>query len=387
MTSFYPYQWDLNYANPMVFNDMTENLLYLTNRGIDVIRLDAVPYIWKELGTSCRNLPQVHTLTRMMRLACEIVCPSVLMLGEVVMEPSKVAPYFGTPEKPECHMLYNVTTMCTTWHTLATRDVRLLRYQMEQACALPRDYLFQNYLRCHDDIGWGLDYPWLSQFGTSEVPHKKYLNDWFTGKWPGSWSRGELYNDDPRLGDARLCGTTASLCGMETDDETAQRQALDCDTMLHAWMLTQSGIPVLYSGDEIGQLNDYTYHADPDKREDSRYIHRGKFDWQSAELRHDPETCQGILFAALRQLEQIRAEHPVFRSDADVSVLDTGSDQVLGISRSYGEERLIALFNFSEYPQTAELSAAKGYDLVSGEEMYGEAVSLPGYGFAWIIDD
>ena len=387
MTSFYPYQWDLNYANPMVFNDMTENLLYLTNRGIDVIRLDAVPYIWKELGTSCRNLPQVHTLTRMMRLACEIVCPSVLMLGEVVMEPSKVAPYFGTPEKPECHMLYNVTTMCTSWHTLATRDVRLLRYQMEQACALPRDYLFQNYLRCHDDIGWGLDYPWLSQFGTSEVPHKKYLNDWFTGKWPGSWSRGELYNDDPRLGDARLCGTTASLCGMETDDETAQRQALDCDTMLHAWMLTQSGIPVLYSGDEIGQLNDYTYHADPDKREDSRYIHRGKFDWQSAELRHDLETCQGILFAALRQLEQIRAEHPVFRSDADVSVLDTGSDQVLGISRSYGEERLIALFNFSEYPQTAELSAAKGYDLVSGEEMYGEAVSLPGYGFAWIIDD
>ena len=219
MTSFYPYQWDLNYANPAVFNDMTENMLFLANRGIDVVRLDAIPYIWKELGTNCRNLPQVHTLARMLRMVCEIVCPSVLLLGEVVMEPAKVAPYFGTTEKPECHMLYNVTTMATTWHTLATGDVSLLRRQMEALCALPKDFLFLNYLRCHDDIGWGLDYPWLGQrFGINEAAHKKYLNDYFTGKWPGSGGRGELYNDDPRLGDARLCGTTASLCGVEAAD-------------------------------------------------------------------------------------------------------------------------------------------------------------------------
>ena len=129
MTNFYPYQWDLNYANPAVFHDMTENLLFLANRGIDVIRLDALPYIWKALGTDCRNLPQVHTLARMLRMACEIVCPGVLLLGEVVMEPAKVAPYFGTPEKPECHMLYNVTTMATTWHSLATGDASLLKGQ------------------------------------------------------------------------------------------------------------------------------------------------------------------------------------------------------------------------------------------------------------------
>ena len=212
MTNFYPYQWDLNYANPTVFNDMTENLLFLANRGIDVIRLDAIPYIWKELGTNCRNLPQVHTLARMLRMVCEVVCPSVLLLGEVVMEPAKVAPYFGTPEKPECHMLYNVTTMATTWHTLATGDASLLKRQMEAVCSLPKDFLFLNYLRCHDDIGWGLDYPWLGErFGWNEVAHKRYLNDWFTGKFSGSNARGELYNDDPRLGDARLCGTTASL--------------------------------------------------------------------------------------------------------------------------------------------------------------------------------
>ena len=159
MTSFYPYQWDLNYRNPRVFNEMMYNFLFLANKGLDMIRIDAVPYIWKELGTDCRNLPQVHTIVRMMRMIGEIVCPSVLLLGEVVMEPTKVAPYFGTPDKPECHMLYNVTTMCTTWHTLATGDASLLKQQMEILCSLPKDFLFLNYLRCHDVISYIFSFP------------------------------------------------------------------------------------------------------------------------------------------------------------------------------------------------------------------------------------
>ena len=386
MTNFYPYQWDLNYANPMVFNDMTENLLYLANRGIDVIRLDAVPYIWKLLGTSCRNLPQVHTLSRLLHLACQVVCPGVLLLGEVVMEPVKVVPYFGTVEKPECHVLYNVTTMCTTWHTLATRDVRLLRNQMDQVCGLPTSYTFQNYLRCHDDIGWGLDFPWLSQYGIMEVPHKKYLNDWFTGAWPGSWSRGELYNDDPRLGDARLCGTTASLVGIETacaeNDPAALDRAIRCDLMLHAWMLTQSGIPVLYSGDEVAQFNDYGYHDDEDKMADSRYLHRGSFDWERAEGRRDPQTPQGRVFEGLRKLTRIRAGEGVFHADAAVRTVDTGSDSVLGVERSRNGERLTALFNFSEHEQSVALDVP-GTDLATGAAVPAGSYSLPPYGFLW----
>ncbi len=202
MTTFYPYQWDLNYWNPIVFNEMVYNMLNLVNKGVDIIRIDAVPYIWKQLGTDCRNLPQVHTIIRILRMLCEIVCPRVLLLGEVVMAPDKVVPYFGTVEKPECHMLYNVTTMATTWSTLATRDVRLLRAQMDIVNQLPKEYVFLNYLRCHDDIGWGLDYLWLMQFGIGEVSHKKYLNDFLTGQYPGSFARGELYNSDPVSGNS-----------------------------------------------------------------------------------------------------------------------------------------------------------------------------------------
>ena len=165
MTTFYPYQWDLNYGNPRVFNEMMYNFLYFANIGMDIIRIDAVPYIWKEMGTPCRNLKQVHTIVRMMRMIGEIVCPATILLGEVVMEPEKVAPYFGTVEKPECHMLYNVTTMATIWHSLAAQDTSLLKKQLDTVCALPGEYTFLNYLRCHDDIGWGLDFDFLKGQG------------------------------------------------------------------------------------------------------------------------------------------------------------------------------------------------------------------------------
>ncbi len=312
--------------------------------GIDVIRLDAIPYIWKELGTDCRNLPQVHTLARMARMVTEIVCPGVLLLGEVVMESAKVAPYFGARLKPECHMLYNVTTMATTWHTLATGDASPLKRQMETVCGLPKDFLFLNYLRCHDDIGWGLDYPWLGQrFGLNEVAHKKCLNDYFAGKWPGSLSRGELYSDAPRLGDARLCGTTASLCGLEAaeGDPALLDRAVACDLTLRAWMLSQSGVPVICSGDEVGQFNDWSYRQDPDKREDSRYLHRGDFLWDLAKRRKDPDTYQGKLFRGLRRLGEIRAGEPCFDSQAEVWVEESGSPQVLTLCRRQGDRELV----------------------------------------------
>ena len=390
MTTFYPYQWDLNYANPVVFNDMTENMMFLCNHGVDVVRLDAVPYIWKALGTSCRNLPQVHTLVRLMRMACEIVCPGTLLLGEVVMEPSKVVPYFGTVEKPECHLLYNVTTMATLWHTVATRDVRLLAHQLSQVFSLPREYTFLNYLRCHDDIGWGLDYEFLGRFAQREVPHKKYLNDYLTGKWPGSPARGELYNDDPRLGDARLCGTTASLCGVESARESGDAEAMDralrLDEALHAFIFTLSGVPVLYSGDEIAAENDNGYHEDPLKREDSRYLHRGNMEWDKAALRKRKKTPEGRIFSALRVMETLRAGHPAFDTGADVWLLDTGSDHLLGIGRYYQGEKLLALFNFDGEEHTVWVPEAEKFtDLQDGKPCAGDAVKVPGRGFRWLL--
>ena len=388
MTSFYPYQWDLNYQNPRVFNEMMYNFLYLANQGMDIIRIDAVPYIWKELGTQCRNLPQVHTIVRMMRMICEIVCPGVLLLGEVVMEPEKVVPYFGTVEKPECHMLYNVTTMATTWHSVATKDIRLLKKQMDIVNGLPKDYLFLNYLRCHDDIGWGLDYATLEGWGMREVEHKRFLNQYFTGRYGASESRGELYNDDPVTQDARFCGTTASMCGVESalyeKDEEKLQHAVRMDLMLHAYMLTQSGIPMLYSGDEIGQLNDYSYKEEEDKKEDSRYIHRGKFQWYLAKKRTEKGTSQEQIFSGLSRLEEIRRSRNVFRSDAAVYTYDVKDDSILCILRENEEERFIGIFNFSDGERTAWMEEPGVFqDLMTGEERKLVNVTVPAHGFIW----
>ncbi len=389
MTTFYPYQWDLNYRNPRVFNEMMYNFLFLANQGMDIIRIDAVPYIWKELGTQCRNLPQVHTIVRMMRMIGEIVCPSVLLLGEVVMEPEKVAPYFGTVEKPECHMLYNVTTMATIWNTVATKDIRLLRKQMDIVYALPKKYTFLNYLRCHDDIGWGLDYETLKEWGMEEIPHKRFLNDYFTGKIPGSVSRGELYNDDPVTCDARFCGTTASMCGVESaefeKDEEKLEDAIRLDLMLHAYILCQSGIPMLYSGDEIGQVNDYSYKDDPDKAADSRYIHRGRFRWELEKKRDDKESMQGKIFQGLKQLEEIRKTEDVFDSSAEVYTYDVHNASVLCIMRRTESDRFFGIFNFSDRDETAWMKEdGKFINLLTGEKTTAENILVPGHGFCWI---
>lgn len=388
MTTFYPYQWDLNYRNPRVFNEMMYNFLYLTNQGIDIVRIDAVPYIWKEIGTTCRNLRQVHTIVRMMRMIAEIVCPSVLLLGEVVMEPEKVVPYFGSVEKPECHMLYNVTTMATTWNSIATQDIRLLKKQMDILNHLPKQYVFLNYLRCHDDIGWGLDYETLKQWGMEEIPHKRYLNDYFMGKIAGSVSRGELYNDDPVTQDARFCGTTASMCGIEKAGFEQNKEAMETavreDLMLHAYMLTQSGIPMLYSGDELGQVNDYSYKEDPAKCADSRYIHRGKLQWELAENKNDPTTVQGSIFQTLDRLEKIRRQEITFDKDADVYTYDVHDDSVLCILREYKGRRFFGIFNFSDQEKTAWMQEDGVYrNLLTSEKMELKDIRLRGYDFLW----
>ena len=391
MTSFYPYQWDLNYRNPRVFNEMMYNFLFLANKGIDIVRIDAVPYIWKELGTTCRNLQQVHTIVRMMRMIGEIVCPGILLLGEVVMEPEKVVPYFGTVEKPECHMLYNVTTMATTWHTVATRDVSLLKKQLDIVDSLPKDYVFLNYLRCHDDIGWGLDYEWLKQFGIAEAPHKKYLNDYFRGYVEGSDARGELYNDDPVLQDARLCGTTASLCGLEAagfeQNEEKTAQAIQRIEMLNAYLFIQSGIPVIYSGDEIGQVNDYSYKEseDYDRRSDSRYIHRGHFHWDLEPEKDKKGTVQNRIFASMKKMEELKFKYRPFDGEADVWTEETYDTALLCVCRKSGNEMVTGIFNFSNEDRTAwiDMGEFTWKDLFTGEKRVLRGVPVPARGYAW----
>ena len=388
-SSFHPYQWDLNYRNPAVFNDMVASMLRLANLGVEVLRIDATPYLWKEIGTTCRNLPQVHTIMRMIRLVTECVCPGVLLKGEVVMEPKELAPYFGTAEKPECHLLYNATTMCTQWSALASGDVRQLKKQLDDLHSLPPHCHFVNYLRCHDDIGWGLNEEFGKTIGQDPVAHKTYLYTFFEGSFPGSFARGERYNYDPRTQDARTCGTTASLCGIEKGlaekEEGQVSLGIQRDLMMHAAMMAMAGFPMLSSGDEIGQLNGYDYHDDPNRREDSRNVHRTAFRWDNAARRGQAGTVQQRIWDGLRQLELLRAQEPCFAPAAAVSTWDTHNNHVLALVRRMDGETLVCLFNFSGEGQAVTLDAMEGtfFDLITEREVNCASAYLGPYQYMW----
>ena len=373
-TTFHTYQWDLNYANPAVFISMMESMLRLANLGVEVLRIDAVPYIWKELGTSCRNLPQVHIIVRMVRLILEMVCPAVILKGEVVMAPKELAAYFGTPEKPECHMLYGVSTMVNLWGALAAADTRLLKAQLDALHSLPKNCFFVNYLRCHDDIGWGLDEAVEVQLGIDPQLHKEYLYRFYEGAFPGSWSAGELYNYDPVTRDARTCGTAASLCGMETAKDPVQLEtALRRDILMRAAAAFLEGFPMLNCGDEIGQLNGWDYKKNPALKDDSRNLHRSPFDWEKAELRHVPGTPQNQLWQRMLGIKELRSTE-AFGPDAWVTTWDAHNHAILAVVRKCEEETLLGLFNFSSGFQTATLHSIPGIILP-------RHVQIPGYGY------
>ncbi len=390
-SSFYPFQWDLNYRNPDVFNDMVSAMLDLANMGVEVLRIDATPYLWKELGTTCRNLPQVHTIMRMIRLITDTVCPAVILKGEVVMAPRELAPYFGSEARPECHLLYNSSSMCTQWSALATADTRQLKHQLDELHSLPRHCHFVNYIRCHDDIGWGLDEEYGKSIGQDPVAHKKYLYEFYDGTFPGTWARGERYNFDPRTLDARTCGTTASLCGIEKGgfegDEAQVAMGIRRDLLMHSVIMAMAGFPMLSSGDEIGQVNGWDYKEDPDRREDSRNIHRTKFNWDNAAKRTVPGTVQQRIWDGLRELENMRRAEPAFSAESSVTTWDTHNNAVLSLIRTCGDRKLVCLFNFSGRDEYVHLDLMEGEyeDLISGGADTPSSTSLPPYGYKFLL--
>lgn len=395
MTRFYEFQWDLNYANPQVFNKIVEVLLTLANKGIDIFRLDAIPYMWKEPGTSCMNHPNVHKLLRMMYHIAKEVCPSVIFLGEAIVEPCEIVKYFGTNEEKECNVMYNASLMVLLWNSLATRDVRLMERSLSKNYGVPRDGVWINYGRCHDDIGWGFENDILRELGFDPEAHKQFMIRFMEGQYPGSFSVGELYEYNPVTKDARNSGTFASLCGLEQalreKHQYKVEQAIKRILLLNSVIISYSGIPLLYSGDEIGQINDWSYKNDRRIAGDSRWLHRGKMDWEAAGKRHDLGTVQGILYSGIRRMIQIRKSHACFRSDIPSTPVDLDNQAVFGFHK---ENQMMVIANFSEHEQWIDTNRFNWFglpaeltDLLTGRPVrsYNDHILLGPYEYLWLV--
>jgi len=393
-TTFHHYQWDLNYRNPAVFIHIIEEMLFLANIGVEVLRLDAVAFLWKQMGTNCENLPEAHLLIQAFNAVSRIAAPALLFKSEAIVHPDEVARYI---RQDECQISYNPLLMALLWESLATREVKLLNRSLRERFRIPEGCAWVNYVRCHDDIGWTFSDEDAISIDIDPQGHRSFLNVFYTGRFKGSFSRGLPFQENPKTGDCRISGTCASLAGLEkgVHDESGQEAELAIRRILliHSIILTIGGIPLLYLGDEIGTLNDYTYRKDPAKMRDSRWVHRPFASEEKNKRRLDPSTNEGKIFDGLARLITLRKNTPALAGQA-FQLIDTGDPHVFGYLRSNNGERVIVLANFSEQACVLPANLLRLYglstqfkDFLNGTSMDDTDIEIKPYGFLCLQEE
>lgn len=356
MTVFHRYQWDLNYTNPNVFRAMLDTVLFYGNLGVDLLRIDAPAFIWKQMGTTCQNLPQAHTLLRLIKQCVQVATPGMAILGEAIVAPKEIMKYFGTGEfiAQECDFAYNATQMALQWDMLASGETRVMLNAQSEILNKPYGTSWITYTRCHDDIGLGYDDYMIAQAGKDPYQHRKFLKEYysFSGDQWMSPARGALFSSNPKTGDARISGTLASLCGLEKALIEGNGPAIDLSIqkilMMQAHSIFLGGLPMLFYGDEVGYTNDYSYQHDPGKSYDNRWMHRPVIDWEKVNLKKVEGTVEHQIFEGTKRLLQIRKENELFSDLSNITWMSPHNIHVAGFVRRMGNERIFCLFNFSD---------------------------------------
>ncbi len=401
-TTFNRYQWDLNYSNPAVFREMLAVMCFLVNQGVDVLRLDAAPFLWKRLGTNCQNQPEVQLLIEAYRALMRVVAPATIFKAEAIVPPDDLLRYLGVEATAgrRCELAYNNQFMVNLWSGLATRKAALATAAMHMAPRLLLGATAIHYVRCHDDIGWAMSDETLREIGEDPQAHRQFLNDFYTGRFPGSFARGDTFQFNPTTGDTRISGTTASLAGLEQaierDDQAEIDLAISRILLIYGLILSRAGIPLIYMGDELGMLNDPSYLDDPDKAHDSRWLHRPRMDWTRAEKRHDLTSIEGRLFLGIKRLIEVRRSHPHMHNFGLFHPLWSDNAKVLTFARHRHDGHLLVLANFSEQPQSVQgdlphHAGLRGEltDLLSDKLVRDASgrIQLHPYGLRWLIGE
>ena len=381
-TTFHRFQWDLNYANPEVFHAMAGEMLFLANQGAQVLRLDAVAFIWKQLGSTCESQPQVHDLLRAFRAVAALAAPAVEFKSEAIVHPDEVIRYVH-PE--QCALSYNPLQMALTWEALATRDVTLLSAALAERHETPEGTAWVNYVRGHDDIGWTFSDDDAARLGVDPAGHRRFLNAFYTGRHPGSFADGVAFQDNPRTGDCRICGTTASLLGLEAEPGAAVDRIL----LAHSLAMSTGGVPLVYLGDEVGQLNDPHWSQEPGHGDDARWVHRPRRREADHERRHDLFSVQGRIFGGIRGMIAVRRSTPEFEGTTLIP-FDTHNSHVLGYQRPGEHSLVLCLANVSDWSQFVTGETLSGF-LPTATLLHAQSevdlrggILLEAHGFRWL---
>jgi amylosucrase len=362
MTCFNTYQWDLNYTNPEVFIDMLANLIKLANMGVDIVRFDALAFLWKKIGTDSQNLPEAHQLISLFRMCLQVIAPGVILLAEAIVTPRNIIKYFGegSLKGNECEVAYNASLMALLWNSIATKKTSLLHKSLQEIPAKPADGTWINYIRCHDDIGLGYDDDFIRAMGWSPREHRNFLLDYYSRGLEWSTAKGLMFMYNPKNGDGRITGSTASLLGLEKaleqNNQTKIDQAVAKILMLHGIVLSFGGIPLIYAGDEIGTLNDYSFKMDTDHKNDSRWVNRPMQDWETVEKLPTATNHTSQIFKGLQTMIRIRKRLPVFADTKAVIVHPSPNEHVFLFERTNGKSKVWVISNFDENTQFLHLS-------------------------------
>ena len=356
-TTFNEFQWDLNYANPAVFGEMLDILLFLANQGVEILRLDAVAFMWKRMGTDCENQPEAHYILQAFRALSRIAAPGLLLKAEAIVPPPQLVPYLGLGQatNKECEVAYHNVFMVMLWSSLAERKVALMTHALQQMPAIPSRTSWLTYVRCHDDIGWAVTEENAAAVGLNGYLHRSFLSDFYSGRFPDTFARGATFQFNPKNNDRRISGSCASLAGLEKALEEENRRELDLAIgrirLLHSMILAFGGIPLLYMGDEIGLLNDASFQDEPNLAGDNRWMHRPYMDWGKAVERDDWQTSTGKIFQNIKLLVQARKRSPALHAEAASHAVWTTNEHVFGLLRESPHGRILILGNFSEWGQ------------------------------------
>ena len=356
MSVFHNYQWDLNYNNPHVLVEMLDVIFFYANMGVDVLRIDAPAFIWKQLGTTCQNLPQAHTILRLIKQCVEVATPGMALLGEAIVAPKEILNYFGTGNYTarECDFAYNATHMALQWDMLATGDTKVMLAAQHELLKKPAGTSWITYTRCHDDIGLGYDDYMIEQAGFNPYEHRKFLKEYYSGEYAGSFAKGALFSSNPKTGDARISGSLASLCGlekaMEGKDADAIELAIQRILLMQAHSFFLGGLPMLFYGDEAGYTNDYSYLLDEGKSYDNRWMHRPVIDWEKNKQIDKADTIAHKVFTATKRLISIRKKLSMVADHSNLVWMTPHNIHVAGYIRTLDEQQLYGVFNFSNQP-------------------------------------
>ena len=398
-TTFNEHQWDLNWANPQVFLEIVEIMLYLANRGVDVLRLDAVAFLWKRLGTRCQSEPEVHMLLQALRACCRIACPAVIHLEEAIVAPAEMLPYLGRGrhDGKEGNLAYHNSLMVQFWGALATRDTRLMSHVLSSH--FPdrlTNATYTTYIRCHDDIGWAVTDEDAGALQISGPAHRNFLSNFYEGSFPGTFARGALFQFNAATGDKRISGSFASLAGLEKAQ--AEGNLHDADLAIqrillgHALIAGFGGIPLIYMGDELAMLNDHSYLNAPEHARDSRWIHRPQMDWHAAAYRHSDDGALGQVFRGVKDILERRRATPALHAGFPVQIVDAAQPGLFAFRRVSPTGVLAGLFNMTERWLTLPETQARGWGVSLMHDALSDSpvtahhgqIALPPYARVWL---